>query len=57
LWEGILTRNADYVAEALAAFVKGLPARENLTDPAWIRDTFDRAAAARERARGKVPRQ
>jgi prephenate dehydrogenase len=56
LWEGILTKNADYVAEALAAFVKALPTRENLTDSGWIKDTFDRAATAREQAR-KVPRR
>ena len=57
LWEGILTKNADFVAEALAAFMNGLPARENLTDPNWIRDTFERAAAARERARKELPRR
>ena len=57
LWEGILTTNADYVAEALAAFVKGLPTHANLTDPRWIKDTFDRAAAARERARRESPQR
>jgi prephenate dehydrogenase len=55
LWEGILTRNADYVAEALAAFVKGLPTSGNLADAAWIKDTFDRAAASRGRAREGLP--
>ena len=55
LWEGILTRNADYVAEALAAFMEGLPTTENLTDAGWIKDTFDRAAAARARAREGLP--
>ena len=57
LWEGILTRNADYVAEALAAFMAGLPTREQLTDAGWIKDTFNRAATARARAReGSPPR-
>lgn len=55
LWEGILTRNADYVAEALAAFMKGLPTGENLADAGWIKDTFDRAAAARAKAREGLP--
>ncbi len=55
LWEGILTRNADYVAEALAAFMEGLPTAENLADAGWIKDTFDRAAAARARAREGLP--
>jgi prephenate dehydrogenase len=57
LWEGILTKNADYVAEALSAFVKGLPTRDNLIDPHWIRDSFDRAAAARHRARRESARR
>jgi prephenate dehydrogenase len=55
LWEGILTRNADYVAEALAAFVKGLPTSENLADAGWIKETFGRAATARARAREGLP--
>jgi prephenate dehydrogenase len=55
LWEGILTRNADYVAEALAAFVRGLPTDRQLIDAAWIKDTFDRAAAARASVRKKAP--
>jgi prephenate dehydrogenase len=55
LWEGILTRNADYVAEALAAFMKNLPTGENLADAGWIKDTFDRAAAARAKAREGLP--
>jgi prephenate dehydrogenase len=57
LWEGILTRNADFVAEALAVFVKGLPTHDNLTDPRWIAEAFNRAAAARERTRHESPRR
>ena len=55
LWEGILTRNADYVAEALAAFMKDLPTAENLGDAGWIKDTFDRAGRARAKAREGLP--
>lgn len=55
LWEGILTSNADYVAEALAAFMQGLPSGENLADAGWIKDSFDRAAAARARVREGLP--
>ena len=55
LWEGILTRNADYVAEALAAFMRGLPAGDELADAAWIKDAFSRAAAARARASEGTP--
>jgi prephenate dehydrogenase len=50
LWEGILTSNADYVGEALRAFLEALP-HGTLADGQWIKDTFDRAAAARARAR------
>lgn len=55
MWEGILTRNADFVAEALVAFVNGLPSGAALADAAWIRDAFDRAAAARAKAREGLP--
>lgn len=55
LWEGILTVNADYVAEALAAFMRGLPTPEDLEDAEWVRSAFDRAAAARAKVREGVP--
>jgi prephenate dehydrogenase len=57
LWEGILTRNADHIAEALAAFVRNLPTREQLEDASWIKETFGRAAAARARTREATPPQ
>jgi prephenate dehydrogenase len=47
LWHGILSRNTDFVAEALSRFVASLPAAGALTDSRWTTEAFDRAAAAR----------
>src|SRR5262245_39310845 len=47
LWQGILSGNADFVAEALGAFANGLPAERDLRDRRWIHDAFDRAGASR----------
>jgi prephenate dehydrogenase len=55
LWEGILASNADYVAEALAAFLHHLPADQPHVDSEWVRQAFARAAAARGRTRERVP--
>jgi prephenate dehydrogenase len=49
LWHGILSVNADFVAEALADFMAGLPDTGEFRDATWVRDAFDRAAAARAR--------
>jgi len=53
LWDSIFSRNADFVAEAMARFVASLPSGADLADGQWVRDAFGRAAAARLRARGQ----
>jgi prephenate dehydrogenase len=50
LWDAILSQNADFVAEALRRFVASLPAEGDLEDGTWVREHFQRAAAARARA-------
>jgi prephenate dehydrogenase len=40
VWEGILSTNADFIAEAMAAFCGRLPAAADLRDPAWVRAAF-----------------
>jgi len=40
VWEGILSTNADFIAEAMAAFCGRLPAASDLRDPAWVRAAF-----------------
>jgi hypothetical protein len=44
------------VREALATFVKELPADEDVGDRRWVREAFDRAAAARTNALTRTPR-
>jgi hypothetical protein len=48
LWEGILSTNADYVAEAAAAMAAVLPAK-TLGTSQWIEETFQRAGDWRAR--------
>ena len=44
IWRGILASNADYVAEALSAFVRALPlTAQALADPARVDDLFRQA--------------
>jgi len=40
LWQGILSDNADFVAEALDRFVKSLPKDGQLDTGAWVREAF-----------------
>jgi prephenate dehydrogenase len=47
LWTDIFASNADYVAEAVHALARDFPSAAELTDPSWIRQAFERAAAAR----------
>jgi len=49
LWQGILAHNADFVAEALAAFIAHLPAPSDAARAEWVASAFERARAARER--------
>jgi hypothetical protein len=49
LWQGILAHNADFVAEALRAFVAQLPAPAEASRAEWVSAAFDRARTARER--------
>jgi prephenate dehydrogenase len=49
LWQGILAHNADFVAEALQAFVAALPAPADASRAEWVSAAFDRAHHARER--------
>jgi prephenate dehydrogenase len=47
LWQGILSRNADFVAEALKTFTSSLPTGADLEEGRWIRDAFARARRSR----------
>ena len=50
LWEGILSTNADYVAEAAGAMANELPTREaRLSATRWIEQTFQMAGERRQR--------
>lgn len=49
LWHGILSANSDFVVQALADFVAGLPDSGEFRDATWVREAFDRAARARAR--------
>jgi prephenate dehydrogenase len=51
LWQGIVAANADFIAEALEHFVRDLPAGDDLARDGWVRQTFERAGAARARWR------
>jgi prephenate dehydrogenase len=55
LWQGILARNADFVAEALKGFVGSLPTGDELKDGRWIRDAFGRAGATRAHGADRTP--
>jgi prephenate dehydrogenase len=50
MWQGILSGNADFVAEALDGLIGSLPAREQIADGRWIAEAFGRAGASRARA-------
>lgn len=53
LWREILADNADFVAEALARFVDGLPTSDDLASRRWVDDALARAGVAkREMAKG-----
>jgi prephenate dehydrogenase len=56
LWQGILTQNADFTAEALERFVACLPGDRQLAMGDWVREAFERAGAARGMWRPKDTR-
>lgn len=51
MWQGICADNADYVAEALRAFLGQLPDEGALKDADWIPDALGRSGKARDRWR------
>ena len=55
IWRGILTTNADYISEALAAFTATLPATAPLDVVKWIDDVFRQARVWRDRLEHPTP--
>lgn len=51
MWEAICAENADFVAEALRAFLSELPEGPGLVDGTWVADALPRSGAARDRWR------
>jgi prephenate dehydrogenase len=49
LWRDIVTANADFIAEALAAVARELPDRDGLGDGAWTQRAFPAAHTGRGR--------
>jgi prephenate dehydrogenase len=56
LWQGILTRNADYTEEAIERFIATLPSGDDLRTGDWVREAFTRAGASRGQWRPEDPR-
>jgi prephenate dehydrogenase len=57
LWQGILSRNADFVAEALRTFTSSLPTGADLEGGRWIQDAFARARRSRPHGADRPPRK
>ena len=55
VWRGILTTNADYISEALAAFTATLPATAPLDVVKWIDEVFRQARVWRDRLEHPTP--
>jgi prephenate dehydrogenase len=51
MWQGICAENADFVAEALRAFLAQLPEGPGLADGTWASDALLRSGGARDRWR------
>ena len=55
VWRGILTSNADYISEALAAFTRTMPSSAPLDVIRWIEEIFREAGHWRERLEQPLP--
>jgi prephenate dehydrogenase len=52
MWQGICAENADFVGEALRAFLEQLPDDRGLADGTWTHEALERSGVARDRWRG-----
>ena len=55
LWQEIVSENATFIREALATFIRELPAGDDLSSSRWVRESFGRASTARAGARERTP--